>query len=117
MASFLPKDPEDLQRYILGDEDLMWYFFDMAAKESIAKGDEACRELLEHLNADCLEALHDCGDNPKANVTELAFLLLPEWMDADRGDARPPPTSDGMSPRSDLRGPRRHHPRAVRGIL
>jgi hypothetical protein len=89
--SFLPEDPEDLRRYILGDEDLMWYCFDMALKQSIEKGDEACRELLEYLNADCLEALRiDCGDNPKAMVTELAFLLLPEWMDADRGDPRPP---------------------------
>jgi hypothetical protein len=46
MASFLPKDSEDLRKYILGDEDLMWYCLDMAAKQSIEKGDEACRELL-----------------------------------------------------------------------
>jgi hypothetical protein len=104
LASFLPKDPEDLRRYILGDEDLMWYCFDMAAKQSIEKGDEACRELLEHLNADCLEALRvDCGDNPKAMVTELAFLLLPEWMAA----MRVLPMSDAIilqSSRDDLRG-------------
>ena len=30
---------------------------ELAARQSIEKGDEACRELLEHLNADCLEAL------------------------------------------------------------
>jgi hypothetical protein len=53
----------------------MWYCFDMAAKQSIEKGDEACRELLEHLNADCLEALRvDCGENPKAMARWFSFF-------------------------------------------
>jgi hypothetical protein len=63
---------EHLRDYVLGDDDLMWYCLEKAGRAAIEQGDEACRELLEHLDCNLFEQIKvDCGDNPQAMVKEL----------------------------------------------
>ena len=72
---------EHLRDHILGDDDLMWYCLEKAGRAAIEKGDEACRELLEHLDCNLFEQMKvDCGDNPQAMVKELLHHVQPLWM-------------------------------------
>jgi hypothetical protein len=65
----------------LGDDELIWYRLEKAGQAAIEKGDEPCRELLEHLDCNLFEQIKvDCGDNPQAMVEELLHHVQPLWM-------------------------------------